>query len=202
MDAASPSPAARSPSRVVLWRGLAAAVLGPALVTFVRLAFFRNVDASSPFLFYFIAIALAAWLGGRAAGGVATLLAACLGTWASPSVAADFEAHALESAVRLAFWVAEGLGITLLIEQMHSQERRSVVAAQDARMALAKLESVLAGVDDGITVQDAQGRLIYANAQAARLSGYPDPESFLRAPVKEVMPVSYTHLTLPTNREV
>jgi PAS domain S-box-containing protein len=40
---------------------------------------------------------------------------------------------------------------------------------------------------DGITIQDERGRVVYANDAAARLSGYPDAEAFVAAPVEEIV---------------
>jgi signal transduction histidine kinase len=36
---------------------------------------------------------------------------------------------------------------------------------------------------DGVTVQDASGRLVYANERGAKMSGYASPEELLRAPI-------------------
>jgi PAS domain S-box-containing protein len=46
---------------------------------------------------------------------------------------------------------------------------------------------ILQGVVDGITAQDPQGRLIYANDAAARLIGYASPQELLATPLAEVM---------------
>src|SRR5688500_4948804 len=43
------------------------------------------------------------------------------------------------------------------------------------------LALVTVGAADGITIQDPQGRLVYANLAAARLSGYDSVEAFLGA---------------------
>jgi PAS domain-containing protein len=42
-------------------------------------------------------------------------------------------------------------------------------------------------VADGVTAQDATGRLIYANEAAARLVGYASAREFTEAPVGEVL---------------
>ncbi|HEX7241631.1 MAG TPA: PAS domain-containing protein, partial [Longimicrobiaceae bacterium] len=49
------------------------------------------------------------------------------------------------------------------------------------------LARVLAHIADGVTAQDAAGRLLYANDAAARVVGYPSGEAFLAAPVEEVL---------------
>ena len=49
-----------------------------------------------------------------------------------------------------------------------------------------ELEAILAGVADAVTVQDATGRLVYANEAAVRLLGYPDRAALLGASPGEV----------------
>jgi PAS domain S-box-containing protein len=47
------------------------------------------------------------------------------------------------------------------------------------------LELVTIGAADGITIQDAQGRVVYANLAAARMSGYGSVDEFLAADPRE-----------------
>jgi PAS domain S-box-containing protein len=47
------------------------------------------------------------------------------------------------------------------------------------------LELVLANLADGVLVVDATGARVYANAEAARLTGYPSAEALVRAPPEE-----------------
>lgn len=50
-----------------------------------------------------------------------------------------------------------------------------------------QIAAILGGVAEGVTVQDASGRLTYANAAAARLLGYPSGEALAAAPGSEVL---------------
>jgi PAS domain S-box-containing protein len=52
---------------------------------------------------------------------------------------------------------------------------RALEAARD------ELEAILTGVADAVTVQEASGRLVYANDAAVRLLGYPDRAALLAA---------------------
>lgn len=61
------------------------------------------------------------------------------------------------------------------------------VAVAQLRERTQQLDVILQTVEDGITVQDRDGRLVYANAAGARLIGYDSPEALLAAPVSEVM---------------
>jgi PAS domain S-box-containing protein len=49
------------------------------------------------------------------------------------------------------------------------------------------LEAILRQVGDGITVQDTNGALVYANDAAARLIGFATAEEFMAAPLADVM---------------
>jgi PAS domain S-box-containing protein len=62
----------------------------------------------------------------------------------------------------------------------NAQLYRELEAARD------ELEAILTGIADAVTVQDARGRLVYANDAAVRLLGYPDRPALLTAPPGEV----------------
>src|ERR1700730_1847501 len=51
---------------------------------------------------------------------------------------------------------------------------------------LARLQAILEAAADGITVQGPDGRLLFANAAAARMSGFETPEAFLAATTAEI----------------
>jgi PAS domain S-box-containing protein len=61
------------------------------------------------------------------------------------------------------------------------------VAEAELRTSRDQLSAILAGVAEGITVQDAQGHLIYANAAAARLCGFASVADLLVVPGSEVL---------------
>ena len=50
-----------------------------------------------------------------------------------------------------------------------------------------QLGIVLAGIAEGVTAQDASGRLLYANDAAARLCGFPDARALLDAPPEQLL---------------
>ena len=51
----------------------------------------------------------------------------------------------------------------------------------------ANLAEILDHVGDGVTVQDGSGRLVYANAEAARALGYASAAEFLAAPIADLV---------------
>ncbi|HEX9075239.1 MAG TPA: PAS domain S-box protein, partial [Anaerolineae bacterium] len=80
-----------------------------------------------------------------------------------------------------------------LTEMLHSLASQigQFIERKQAEEALRLSEEqhsiILQGVADGITAQDPEGRLIYANIAAARLIGYPSPEELLKAPIAQVI---------------
>jgi PAS domain S-box-containing protein len=63
--------------------------------------------------------------------------------------------------------------------------RKEAEAARDA--ALAEMQAVLESAADAITAQVPDGRLVYANAAAARLLGYPSVAALLAATLSEAL---------------
>jgi PAS domain S-box-containing protein len=61
------------------------------------------------------------------------------------------------------------------------------LAERELRIARQQLAIITRAGADGITIQDASGRIVYANDSAARMSGYPDARSFTSAPAAEVL---------------
>jgi PAS domain S-box-containing protein len=61
------------------------------------------------------------------------------------------------------------------------------LAERELRIARQQLAIITRAGADGITIQDASGRIVYANDSAARMSGYPDARSFVSATVEEVL---------------
>jgi PAS domain S-box-containing protein len=61
------------------------------------------------------------------------------------------------------------------------------LAERELRIARQQLAIITRAGADGITIQDASGRIVYANDSAARMSGYPDARSFTSAPAGEVL---------------
>jgi PAS domain S-box-containing protein len=75
-----------------------------------------------------------------------------------------------------------GSQVGQFMERMEAE--RALRASRD------QLETILQGVDEGITVQDPSGRLVYANEASARLVGFESPEPFLggsaRVPIERL----------------
>ena len=62
-------------------------------------------------------------------------------------------------------------------------EIRRARAEEEQRL----LQGVFAGIDDGITLLDRRGKLIFANAAAARMIGFDSPAALMAAPSTELL---------------
>lgn len=60
-------------------------------------------------------------------------------------------------------------------------------AQEELRRSRDQLAAILGGIAEGVTVQDSQGRLVYANDVAAHMSGFASAEQLLAAPIAEVL---------------
>jgi PAS domain S-box-containing protein len=156
-------------------------------LTALKLAWAEFLGPPPPFLLYFSAIVVAAWSGGWVLGLAVTLSAGVLSTYFFVPPRYSFHLDSSVDVLRFVVFIIEGGVITALTARWQLQRMAAAQAAQAAQLSLAKLESVLAAVDDGITVQDAQGKLIYANQPAATLVGFASPSAFLAASVQQVM---------------
>lgn len=94
-------------------------------------------------------------------------------------------------------WVAEvvmGASLALflvwswvLLRRLARERDAAVELAGELGRAREELGAILDGVADGITVQDAGGRLVHANEAAARAIGFSSARELLSTPVGEVL---------------
>ncbi|HEY0707886.1 MAG TPA: ATP-binding protein [Polyangia bacterium] len=169
------------------WRALAASTGLLLILTLLKLRFAETLGHATPFLLYFVTVLFASWYGGWRTGLVTTVLAAVLGTYFFLPAFDAFDRDTTNALIRLVVFLAEATAITLITARAQSARLRATALAREARGSLAKLESVLAKVDDGITVQSAAGEILYANLPAARMSGFDDVAAFLSTPMSEVV---------------
>jgi PAS domain S-box-containing protein len=156
-----------------------------ALLTALKFLLRSIISEPTPFLLYFTAIVGAAWAGGLSAGVFATLASGLLANhlFIDHGVATIPTRREL---VPLTVFVAEGLAIAWVTSRLQRERRANAIAEAEARATAGKLDAVLASVADGITVQDDQGRVIYANQAAARITGFASPDAFLDAEPAEI----------------
>jgi PAS domain S-box-containing protein len=74
-------------------------------------------------------------------------------------------------------------GLALFMQDVTARKR----AEAELRASRDQLAALFRSVTDGILVQDATGRFVYANDDAARLGGFPSAEALLAARPAEIM---------------
>lgn len=74
-----------------------------------------------------------------------------------------------------------------LYREAQTEIARRLEVERELQAAKRQLEVVLDGVADGLTAQDPAGRVVYANAAAARLVGCESVQEFLSTPVEALM---------------
>lgn len=181
---APPTPNPRPPS-ATRGLGLALAVLGG--ITFVKLIWNAQLGGAPSYLLYFTVILVGSWYGGLRVGLFVTGLSALVGAYLFIPPGRTERFGLFADYMRLASFLVEGSVLAVLASRLQAGRARVAEAAKRAELSLAKLRGVLAAVDDGITVQDGQGRLIYANGPAAQLIGYASADALLAATPEEIM---------------
>jgi PAS domain S-box-containing protein len=171
-----------------------------ALVTKEALAMQPGVGGTG-FHLLFAAVAAAAWFGGFIPGLIATLLGAVVETFAVLPPVGTLAVTGTASQVEVILFLVEGTLISALTAGLRSARSRAVTAREAAedhmtsretveaelRASRDQLDAILRGVADGITVQEPDGRLIYANDAAARIIGFETAEALLAAPTSAVV---------------
>ncbi|MBA2275421.1 MAG: DUF4118 domain-containing protein [Chloroflexi bacterium] len=133
------------------------------------------------------AIALSAWLGGFRAGLLATVVAALLNIWFFIGPTQTLIVGTASDQLRLLVFLAAGAIIGGLSGRLRGALRKSGALEAELVRSRDQLGAVLDSVTDGITVQSAEGRLIYANEEAAHLIGFATAAELLAAPMAGFM---------------
>jgi PAS domain S-box-containing protein len=162
------------------WRALGLSLLLLAGLTAIKFVWAQQVGNAPPYLMYFAVIVVAAWYGGWRIGLLVTGLSALIGNSLFGATSGT-ALHTAPGLLRLVSFLVEGGTMSALAAYAQQSRVRASHGAQSAELSLAKLRSVLGAVADGITVQDAEGRLIYANGPAAELAGFASESDLLRA---------------------
>jgi PAS domain S-box-containing protein len=162
--------------------GLAVGVVALLVVTGLKLLLRDALGEPTPFLLYFVPVLLASLVGGTGAGVLVTIAGGLLavGLFVSP---AELGVRAL--VLQIAVFALEGVVVSVLGATVQRERRLALNHSRQIRWAL-RLETILDGVDEGITVQDQSGRLLYANAAAARLVGFDTPEAMVKAGAEQI----------------
>jgi PAS domain S-box-containing protein len=156
--------------------GIGIAAVAAALLLSLLL---RDFISATPLLLFFAAVLVSTWYGGLVVGVFSAILSLLSANYFF------FTPQALIQADPTAFGrVLILLLFAGLVYVLRRSRQNALGALEQSRDQLA---IILRDVADGITVQDATGKLIYANFEAARALGYATSEALLAAPLREIM---------------
>jgi PAS domain S-box-containing protein len=154
-----------------------------ALLTLGKLAVAQSLAGPTLFLLHFVAVLAAASIGGLGAGLSVAILSALIGYFVSRAAGTPLA----EVGVNLLVFGIEASALSWLAALLARERWRALAAAQSAREATEKLQLVLAGITDGVTMQDHTGKRVYANEAAARIAGFSSAQALLDAPLEELL---------------
>ena len=96
-----------------------------------------------------------------------------------------------EADLRLAEELARRAALAVDNARLYEEAQREISerrwAQEELQGSRDQLGAILRGVADGITAQDASGRIIYANETAAQLTGFDSARDLVAAPLEAVM---------------
>lgn len=159
------------------WLRYTVAVTLPFLALFLTLTLW-SVISPIPSALFFGAIALASWMGGFAPGLASVITSIILmdyfllsGNRTILNPPSDF--------ITLSIF-----GLVATVISWTGNQRRS--ANFELRTSRDELDAIINSVSDGITVQDNTGKVWFANAAAARITGYGTPSKVTSASVSSM----------------
>ncbi len=133
------APPAAPAARIPAWRGVAAALALTALALALSLAM-RPFIGESRFLFFYAAVSVAAWYGGRLPGILCGLLSVVAVDQVVGEIPGVVHAAGLEHLIPFAIFVAIAVLVSSLADAERAATRRAEAAAAEARRLAATLE--------------------------------------------------------------
>ncbi|MCC6616368.1 MAG: PAS domain S-box protein [Anaerolineae bacterium] len=138
-------------------------------VALVILALFMSdalwdIVKDTPFPFFVAAVALSAWIGGLGPGLLATVLSIVLLDYFLLSPLQQIFTSPRDILQFVIF-----AAVAMLVSWLDMARRRAISAVNNARD---ELQALVDHIGEGITAQDASGKVIYANEAAAHLTGH------------------------------
>jgi PAS domain S-box-containing protein len=167
---------------------------------------FSNSDqaASTPFLTFFGAVFVAAWVGGFWPGVVATLLSAFLSNFFFIMPAFSILPGSLKDVVNTLIFIMEGVLFSKLCDVLRKSlntARREIIARKEVETELRKQREefavTLASIGDAVIATDTQNHITFINEIAQKLTGW-NQEEARGKPLEEVFRIvnEYTRQTV------
>jgi PAS domain S-box-containing protein len=132
-----------------------------------------------PFIFFFPAVAIAAWFGGFGPGLFAIVLSLLAANWFFIAPTPTLTIRSIYDVLALAAFALSALLIVGAIKTMHRAQARLVDEIAERKRAEAELakarhlvSTTVASIGDAVIVTDDKGNITFLNAEAERLTGW------------------------------
>jgi PAS domain S-box-containing protein len=150
-------------------RDLVVAVVSVEAVSGFRLVLAPILYDRAAFLLYGLNAMVCSWWGGRRVGLIATFLAAVVGTRLFVAPYAEFTP--LQHEVLVILFVCEGVGISLVVGQLHAARHKAEQEAANSAQSRAELSDLIESIGEGFQAFDHRFRLTFMNRAAHKILG-------------------------------
>ncbi len=116
-----------------LWLRYGAAIAAIGLALVIKLLLVPLISQDTPFLLFFIAVMLAAWIGGLGPGLLATVLASLANNYYFIAPYGQFTLNTPGHQLQLVLFVLEGILISVICSRLQAAKRRAEDSALEAR---------------------------------------------------------------------
>jgi PAS domain S-box-containing protein len=166
---------------------------GFAIVVFVIAALLREIlspvlGQGVPFILFYPAVAMAAWLGGFWPGVLCTVLSSFVSWYVFMPPYLSWTVLDTSAAAQLTIFILASLFICLLAESLHDAARRATQKEINEREQREQYRVTLASIGDAVIATDAKGRVTFMNPVAEALTGWSYPEASGK-PINEVFKI-------------
>lgn len=151
------------------------------LITIIALALsaaFWNFLKDTPFLFFIAAVVLSSWYGGLGPGLLSGVLAILLSDYflLEPLYVIFTNGSELLQFATFGF-------VALLISWIENDRRGTL---EQLNQVNAQLQTIIDGIADGITAQNANGDVLFANEAATKITGVASKTEMTSTPISEI----------------
>lgn len=156
-------PAEVTPRALLAQLGISFAAV--AVATLARWLLDPALGENLPFVAYYFATLLAAWLGGLWPGALSLVLGTIAGAYLFMEPRHTVHVGTLAQQLDIVRYVVVGLAISFICERLHRSRRR-------AELHREALRATLVSVGDAVIATDTQGRITLMNRVAESLTGW------------------------------
>jgi PAS domain S-box-containing protein len=175
----------QNPVRRSAWIRYGVAIASVVLGWLAREALTPGIGPTAlPFIFFFPAVAVAAWFGGLGPGLLAVALSALAANWFFTAPIHAFSIASRYDFLALGAFLLASMLIVGAIQTMHVTRGRLVNEIAERKRAeteLAKardlLSTTVASIGDAVIITDEKGNVTFLNAEADRLTGWKNSEA-------------------------